>query len=86
MMNDLEMMKDPNRWPLWPRLPLKHRTERQLLGLPRHAVLLEVGLGNNVFEFYGDTNIYMPLAGKTPDVSGGVEMMEQLVELGWIVD
>lgn len=28
-MRDLEMMKDPRRWPAWPLLPLKHRREKE---------------------------------------------------------
>lgn len=54
--DDLAMMRRPNRWPLWPVLPVKHRHKKDKDGIfPVHGVLLEEGFAGArpiVYETY----------------------------------
>lgn len=77
-MNDLEFMKNPNEWPLYPHLPLKHSTRRNALAVLKHEELWK-------FSFYENVWLYN-VTEKTPTATGGLGLLEKLFEDGWIVD
>lgn len=56
--DDAAMMKSPERWPRWPMLPLKHRTDRVACGFPRTGMLFATGKAIvfecNLFDFGPD--------------------------------
>lgn len=82
----LNIMQDPNEWPQWPYLPMKHSSRRRdvsaLPGLLYHS-------GEDEFWFYENMNIHDENKWSrinNPDLKGGIEMLRKLVEDGWLVD
>lgn len=76
--SDLEFMKDPNKWPMWPFLPLKNRGLRQTSpDRPSVGLLTENGfcMGANLFD--PESVVKIEPQAITP---------EQLIALGWEVD
>jgi hypothetical protein len=76
--SDLEFMKDPTKWPMWPFLPLKNRGLRQASpDRPSVGLLTESGflLGANLFDRES-------VAKANPQTI----TPEQLIALGWEVD
>jgi hypothetical protein len=39
--DDIYMMGHPEHWPQWPRLPVKHRRERDASGFPKLGIMVE---------------------------------------------
>lgn len=80
MKTDQEVMFDPESWPRWPHLPLK-KDDSSLFG-----ILVET---ENGFAFY-QSNIWKVVMGRRVLQGhadrGGKELIERLVQEGWIVD
>jgi hypothetical protein len=84
-MNDVEFMKNPELWPIWPRLPLKKR--RGNLGFEL-AIMIEGtvsgrGIGTVKPIVYFAT-MYEVLDSDTPRKQ--YDSFEAIVEDGWVVD
>jgi len=74
---DLEMIKNPDSWPQWPRLPIKRRT-----GEKRDKMELAMLLESQGQFYIGFGNIYAVMESRewrpvTP---------EQVIADGWIID
>lgn len=85
MNEDLSMMLSPDRWPLWPHLPLKKPNPDG--GFPLTAIFVQ--LGNGHYAFFQD-DIWRSRLGRSELVGepqkGGRELAERLVNDGWVVD
>lgn len=80
----LEMMKSPDRWPLWPVLPLKRRCANPG-EFPECAFLMDVGGLDHVKVYLG---VIYELGGRKPSEfeSKKYSDYEAVVADGWIVD
>lgn len=75
---DLEMMQDPDEWPLWPQLPLKRRGHHEdsrrtgfLVAIPELEPVVYLGIVGTVV-LKRDTIEY--------------SSFEELLAAGWLVD
>lgn len=72
--DNIDFMRSPNRWPMWPRLPIKKGLDV--------ACLVEIGFsGVEPIVYHG--SIYGPLS---EDNSTKYKSFEDLVADGWVVD
>ncbi len=77
---ELAMMAQPDRWPAWPRLPLKRRDRKPNLGyLLETSEVLAVVYLRNVF----DDRAVDP-GSEVPTMEYG--SLEAMVDDGWVVD
>lgn len=82
--NDLEMMKLPHRWPLWPILPLKrpgHILEERGVGF------LAAGHGPKIY--FGD--IFALKEGSLKEILKDIPReefpdYEDIIDSGWVID
>lgn len=75
---DLEMMKTPDRWPIWPRLPLKNPET------DAHGYLANTSTTDNTVEPKIFTH-YIFEAHNSDDFIQ-FDSLEAIVEAGWTVD
>jgi hypothetical protein len=76
---DLAMMRDPDRWPAWPLLPLK----RYVPGKPIAETACLARLGKDQYVLAMGVNVFQGPDDQTEWVR---TTPEQLVEQGWMVD
>lgn len=82
---DLDILNNPDSWPLWPVMPMKHRTKKGDFGIP------EIG-----FVISGRPWVYLsnysslktgPLAPQLAGIGAAVyDSFEALLADGWMVD
>jgi hypothetical protein len=78
---DREIIVDENRWPLWPRLPLKRPEHRDRSGLPELGFLVSQAR-------QGPHTVFL---GMVTEKADGLKTMEyktinDLLDDGWVVD
>lgn len=76
---DLQMMQDPDEWPLWPQLPLKRRSEYSHDGI-RSGFLVAIPTLRPV--------VYLGPVGTVVENRKTIEYSNfgELLEDGWVVD
>lgn len=78
------MMRNPDLWPWWPLLPLKHSTQRDSRTplFPRHAVLAHCL--HNEYRLVEDANVMLV---KVSDFQGKPAVtVDDVLAAGWLVD
>lgn len=75
--DDLEMITNPDLWPMWPYLPMKRRVDSSI---PESGFFYSTSLRGNTVVFYEGNMITAKSANKT-DLTP-----EQVLAAGWIVD
>lgn len=76
MDKNLDMVQNPDRWPIWPILPMKKVTDGQL----EAGFFYNAHLNDNTVQFYVGNIHELPRAGLTNLTP------EQVIDLGWRVD
>ncbi len=88
---DRKMMENPERWPVWPWLPLKRANRNPFVGPDREAIgcLFADGKGGEAASFYPGQTFFDEKFHRARE-AGTVEVVKltpvQLVADGWMVD
>lgn len=84
---NLHMMRSPDDWPIWPRLPLK----RNWNGDPPHAGYMLCGKGFEMVVIIGNIFTLLPKADSAEELLTKVdhkvyEDYDAILDDGWMVD
>lgn len=81
---ELAMMLNPDKWPLWPFLPLKNLKEREG-GWPKPAVLYSPYTKNNTLYLHEGKSLHDKLnSSEAKKVTK--EELREMIAAGWVVD
>lgn len=76
------MVPDPDTWPTWPRLPMKHRTRKEEGGsFALLGVMVEQQDGSLIIYL---TSLFSPITDATPKET--FRDVDALINAGWRVD
>lgn len=78
---DIDGINNPSKWPMYPFLPLKHRTEK----VQHHNPLLGLIHADQPLKVYKATNIYTLRFGLDKAETATYDSVEALCE-DWVVD
>jgi hypothetical protein len=80
----LEMMRDPNRWPAWPLLPVRKDNDLSIISIDRPCgfIIEDPALKHTVFK----GNIFMPPEDISTLPKEEFTSFEAMYEAGWRVD
>lgn len=81
--NEIDMINDPKKWPMWPFLPLKKHGQTGFLSC---AVLIEQKRENNEIKIFKGVTIYDNIEKIKSSESETFPNTEALVDAGWMVD